>query len=98
MVIVGCVLILVLNSSGLFNEIQSTWQGGPGEDIPVTSWGDSFLSSENINWFSSDGSLMVDYTENIPEHFIDADAGAPYSVVAVNMDSDTDGSSCYLVV
>ncbi|MCK5786441.1 MAG: VCBS repeat-containing protein [Candidatus Sabulitectum sp.] len=90
MAIVGCILILVLNSSGLSNEIQSTWQGGAGEEIPVTSWDDSFLSSENINWFSTEGSLTLDYTENIPESLIDADAGAPYSVVAVNMDSDTD--------
>ncbi len=85
-----CILILVLNSSGLFNETQSEWQGGPGEETPVSSWSDSFFSSENINWFSTEGSLILDYAEYIPEHIIDADAGAPYSVVAVNMDSDTD--------
>ncbi|MCK5843008.1 MAG: VCBS repeat-containing protein, partial [Candidatus Sabulitectum sp.] len=45
---------------------------------------------ENMNWFSTEGSLTLDYAENIPEHIIDAYAGAPYSVVAVNMDSDTD--------
>ncbi len=90
MVFVWCVLIIVLNSFGSFNEIQSTWQGGPGEEIPVSSWNDSFFSSENMSWFSTEGSLSLDYADNIPEHIIDATAGAPYSVVAVNMDSDTD--------
>ena len=90
MVVAGYILIIVLNSSGSFNEIQSTWQGGPEEETPVSSWIDSFYSSEYMNWFSTEGSLTLDYAEDIPEHIIDADAGAPYSVVAVNMDSDTD--------
>ncbi|MCK5842366.1 MAG: VCBS repeat-containing protein, partial [Candidatus Sabulitectum sp.] len=89
MVVAGCILILVLNFSGSFNEVQSTWQGGPGEETPVSSWNDYFFSSESMNWFSTEGSVKLDYAENLPEHIIDAYAGAPYSVVAVNMDSDT---------
>ena len=90
MVIGGFILILFLNSFGSFNETQSSWQGGPGEEIPVSFWSDSFFSSESMNWFSSEGNLKLDYAGNLTEHIIDATAGAPYSVVAVNMDSDTD--------
>jgi hypothetical protein len=83
-------LICVLNCFGAFDETQSSWQDGPGEEGPVTSWSAYFLSSENMNWNNSESSIYLDYAENCPEHVIDASAGAPYSVVSINMDSDTD--------
>jgi len=90
MVLTAYMLVCALNCFGDFDETQSTWQGGPGEMGPVTSWSNFFTSSENMNWFNSETSLYLDYAENCPEHVIDASASAPYSVVPVNMDSDTD--------
>lgn len=85
-----CVLICALNSIGALYETQSSWQGGPGVVGPVITWSDSFYSSENMNWNNSESNIYLDYAENCSEHVIDGSAGAPYSVVSVNMDSDTD--------
>jgi len=90
MILTACMVICSLNCFGTFDETQFSWQGGPDEVGPVTSWSDFFTSSENMNWFNSETSIYLDYAENCPEYVIDASAGAPYSVVPVNMDSDTD--------
>ncbi|MCD4847057.1 MAG: VCBS repeat-containing protein [Candidatus Aegiribacteria sp.] len=90
MILIVCMLICALSYVGAFDETQSSWQDGPGEEDPVTSWSTYFLSSENMNWNNSESSIYLDYAENCPEHIIDASAGAPYSVVSINMDSDTD--------
>jgi len=40
--------------------IQNDWSGGPGEEGPVTDWGNSFLSSVLINWSDDAGNLFLD--------------------------------------
>ncbi len=90
MILLTCLLLCFFSYSTAQDETQSTWLGGPGEEVPVESWSDTFESCENINWFNSEGTIHLDYAHNLPEHVIDASAGAPYSVVSVNMDSDTD--------
>jgi len=87
---VACIQLIIAVLTGYINETQSTWQGGSGEVNPVTAWNNTFYSSASVNWFSQTENLTLDYREDLPERVIDAFAGAPYSVVAVNMDSDTD--------
>ncbi len=40
--------------------IQNDWSGGPGEEGPVTDWGNSFLSSVLLNWSDDAGNLFLD--------------------------------------
>ncbi len=57
---------------------------------PVTNWANCFYSSEGINWYSSEENLSLDFAQNTEVTVIDYNSGTPFSVVAVNMDSDTD--------
>ncbi|MCK5786811.1 MAG: T9SS type A sorting domain-containing protein [Candidatus Sabulitectum sp.] len=40
--------------------VQSDWSGGPGEEGPVTDWGNSFFSSIFVNWFDDTGNLFLE--------------------------------------
>jgi len=46
--------------------IQDDWSGGPGQEAPVTEWGDTFLESFLIDWSGTPGSISLDQTV---EHF-----------------------------
>ena len=90
MVVIIYMLLCMLNSGSDFDITQTNWQGGPGENQPVTEWIGTFFSCDCVNWFNFDGDIYLDYDQDLQDNVVDGNAGAPYSVVATNMDSDTD--------
>ena len=43
---------------------QTDWSGGPGVPGPVPVWDDCFDTSDNLNWYSSPGELLLEDTIN----------------------------------
>ena len=68
-------MITLISSLCVYGDtgIQDDWSGGPGQEAPVTEWGDTFLESFLIDWSGTPGSISLDQTV---EHFqIDIQSG-----------------------
>lgn len=45
-------------------EMQSDWSGGPGAQVPVFEWSDTFLSTSQTSWRSVPGQLAISSVPN----------------------------------
>jgi hypothetical protein len=72
--------------------VQTNWAGGPNVPGPVTSFGNTYDTSDDINWRYSPGVLRLARAINdsaTPVHIADR-AGDPYDIQAEDLDADGD--------
>ena len=64
-------LILIAVGSMAIAEtaIQTDWSGGAGIPGPVLNWGNTFDMENSVNWYSSTGELILDYSSPM-EHLV----------------------------
>jgi len=85
-------LTLVAVFAAADQAIQTGWAGGPGEPGPVTTFGNTFDSSLNVNWGYNPGNLFLGYDINYaptPSN-IGTRTGDPYNIQADDLDNDGD--------
>jgi hypothetical protein len=70
--------------------VQTDWSGGDGVPGPVTDWGDTFDTSEDVDWSEHPGEvvLSVEALEAPIEHLVDGNFNGAYSVQAADVDDD----------
>ena len=71
--------------------IQTDWSEGAGIPGPVLNWGNTFDMENSVNWYSSTGELILDYSSPM-EHpvsggYVNANYACP---VDIDGDGDTD--------
>ena len=73
------------------SENQTDWAGGPGEQGPVTEWGNSFNSAVSTCWLCFPGMLSLSDTSVPPiEHLIDGNFSGARDACANDIDGDGD--------
>jgi len=88
--------LYIVLSSGAYatthEPAQTDWSGGPGIPGPVTDWGDTFDSSNDVSWLSFPGELNLSSTP-LPtpvEHTVDGNFSGAFSVYSEDVDGDGD--------